>query len=214
MCDEFKLFIRNIPYDCTQEKLENTLQNCVGYKSCSINIDRSDNSRGNGIMIFDSAENGFVFLNENNIFIDDRRIKFMKYINKTKSNMLYVTHIPNGTETETLRHTFEMLYGPIGKCYIKYNYTNDTTSAVVDVKNKDNYYQAINDKIVLYNDDLHSNVELYVKRFIENRVNIKVPSDLDKITKHNVYIDGFNVGRKYGYNECLRQNKMRPLNTL
>lgn len=204
MSEEFKLFIRNIPYTCTEETLNTVLQSVNGYISSSINKDRnSGNSRGNGVIVFDSQENGFAFLNNNNVIIDNRRIKFFKFINtQNKPNTLFVTGLEKGTSSQDLRKTFIDKYGNIGRCYVKHNHHSDKTIATIDVKNIDCFDDALQDTTIF-----HGDVELHMKRFIDKKSNIKIPQGLDKITKRNVYIEGFNAGRKYGFNECLRQQK-------
>ena len=203
MTEEFKLFIRNIPYTSTDAELHSALESVPGYVSSSINKDsNTGDSRGNGIIVLDSRENGFALLNNNNIVIGDRRVKFLKFINKNKQNTLFVTGLEKGTSSQDLRKTFEENYGDVGRCYVKYNHNSDRTFATVDIKNSKDFNDALNDVGIT-----HDGTDLQMKRFIDKKSNIRVPKDLNKINKSNIYVAGFNAGRKYGYNECLAHNR-------
>lgn len=204
MSEGFKIFVSNIPYDCSVSELTNLLNKYSGFKEITLNIDSTGKPRGNGIALFDSRDNGFKLLEVKNLEVNGRILKFFKFINKKifQNNILYVDNLPDGTQSVDLKETLEKNYGLIGRCFVNKS-KSGKTSATVDIKDDSKFKQALDDKTLSYND-----TDIHIKKYINKNVNIKIPSNLDKTSRRNAFISGFHVGRKYGFNECHKmQNK-------
>ncbi len=200
MSEGFKIFVSNVPYDCEASDLTDLLSKYDGFQEVKMNTDSTGKARGNGIAVFDTRDNAFKLLDVKEE-INGRSLKFFKFINKRvpANNTLYVDNLPDGMQSDELKETLEKTYGSIGRCYVNKSKTGKT-SATVDVKDSDSFKQALDDKILTYND-----TDIYMKRYVSRNVNVKIPSNLDKISRKNAYISGFNAGRKYGFNESQKR---------
>lgn len=114
---EHKLFVGNIPFDCNLEDFRNAFNECEGY----IIADLINNSSSGcyGFVIFENKENIEKLINNNNIFIKDRKLRLTRYNKKTKSiNYIKLKNIPLTIKAEDINKEF-LNYSKIGKCFIE-----------------------------------------------------------------------------------------------
>ena len=82
---EYKIFVGNVPFDCTTLEFINCFKYLEGYVTCDI-IKRYNSkiSRGFGFIILTSKDQANKLLNEKNFKLKDRTLRFNKYISQQK----------------------------------------------------------------------------------------------------------------------------------
>jgi RNA recognition motif-containing protein len=206
--DGFKIFLSNIPYDCTTEKLKDVMKQYEGFIDVKIYTDNNDKSRGNGIAIFDTKDNGFKLLEINDLEINGRNLRFYKYINNNvnnkRNNTIFLKDIPNDTDVDDLREKMENKYGSINKCVI-YKNKADKMCGLIEIKEYNKFKEALDDGII----DLNGN-ECVMREYVtgnKKSFNVNKNDYINKNTRRSIYLAGFNAGRKFGFNECILLKK-------
>lgn len=81
--DKHKIFVGNIPFQCTNEEFNECFKHIEGViKAEIIYKPYTMISRGFGFITFDSNENAQNMLLQNNIFLKDRLLRFTEYESK------------------------------------------------------------------------------------------------------------------------------------
>jgi RNA recognition motif-containing protein len=87
---EFKVFVGNVPFNCTQEEFQNCFSNVPGYKNADVIRRYNSNfSRGFGFITFNSDSDATALLSSHdNIILKDRTLRLSRYSfdEKTKLN--------------------------------------------------------------------------------------------------------------------------------
>lgn len=141
---ETKLFIGNIPFDCTTEKFMETMTNIEGYVKADMVKSMYGKSKGFGFITIDNKENTEKLLLSNSIKINDRILKFSKYSidnNVSKYNN-YTTDL-NNIDTITKTQTNDI--------YNTYNINNTTHMSNNRNKKSSKSYNKKNNYIILTN---------------------------------------------------------------
>jgi len=86
-----KIFVGNVPFDCTNKEFQDIFNNVEGYISGEIITKyNSQNSRGFGFIILNTLENAKKILGRNDIVLKERVLRFTEYDNKNKiKNKIY-----------------------------------------------------------------------------------------------------------------------------
>jgi len=81
-----KIFVGNVPFDCTNKEFQDIFNNVEGYISGEIITKyNSQNSRGFGFIILNTLENAKKILGRNDIVLKERVLRFTEYDNKNKN---------------------------------------------------------------------------------------------------------------------------------
>ena len=81
---DYKLFVGNIPFDCKLFEFRQILKKCNGYINADlINV---SNSRCFGFIVLKNKECLEELLNNNNVFLKDRKLRFTRYNNNNNNN--------------------------------------------------------------------------------------------------------------------------------
>lgn len=151
--EKCKLFVGNVPYQCTQEEFEKCFEKFKGFIKAEIIIRPSaEISRGFGFVTFDSRENADVLLKKKDLYLHDRTLRFTEYTSKLgetnkygndKHNHLFIKNIPKDVKVADLIKIFSE-FGKTGTCYINTNnITGDSkTTGVIEIID-DNVYQKL-----------------------------------------------------------------------
>ncbi len=115
---DYKLFVGNIPFDCTITEFRHAFKKCKGY----INADliNNSNSRCFGFVVLKNRESLEELLIKNNIYVRDRQLRLTRYNNNNKNkenNYIKLSNIPSLITITDIRKEFEN-YSDVGKCFI------------------------------------------------------------------------------------------------
>lgn len=150
---EYKLFVGNIPFDCRLSEFREAFKNCKGY----ITADLINNSSYKcfGFVVLKNQNYLEELLNNNNIFIKDRRLRLTRYNNKIKqtNNYLKLNNIPIIITNDDIRKEFKN-YSDIGKCFIDMdrNTGKYKNTGIVEILDNDIYDKFLNIETILIND--------------------------------------------------------------
>ena len=165
-----KLFVGNIPYNCTEIDFNKCFKNIDGFiEGCIVKKkNNTDFSRGFGFVTMKTSYNADKLKNRKDIKLKDRYLRFTTYNNNNnnnnivsninnfnirKKNYLFVDCIPSYYDRYKLKEIFAD-YEPIGKYFI--NTYHDTgqlkNNGIIEVLDNKIYYNLINKKYIKYND--------------------------------------------------------------
>lgn len=176
-----KVFVGNVPFDCTNENFINVFKNLKGYLNAEI-ISRNNQistTRGFGFITFSSEKFANDFLDEiKNITytINDRTLRFTKYFNTNnnfifknlKKNNIFVSNLPDSlVKDEDLINLFkknfnnaEIVIGYINKDIIT---NKNINTGYIEFKNEKDYNDAIKKKFIELN-----NHKIFISKFSKN----------------------------------------------
>lgn len=128
---ECKIFVGNVPYQCTQEEFARCFQNVDGFiKAEIITVHKTNMSRGFGFVTMRSLYDAENLKQRDDILFKGRALRFTSYQNENSkpvmenlNNYVFVDGIPDGKNREWLRNCFSF-YEPIGRCFITMNHEN------------------------------------------------------------------------------------------
>lgn len=126
-----KVFVKNIPFNCTTEEFTKCFQSMNGYVDSVLATKiNSTLLKGHGIVTFDNEDNANKLLNEK-IKLGDRELQMYKYnANRdTKVYKLFLRHSSNDLTDEQIKEEFSK-YGNISYCYSKQNFEGKKYSVV------------------------------------------------------------------------------------
>lgn len=148
----YQLFIGNIPFQCTPEKLARLFEPLDGYLSSNLitktTRQNTEISRGFGFVTFTNDLTYNQVLSSTDFEIDGRKLRFAPFDSNHVSNqattnryqyrnLLFVKNVH--VSEEELKTQFER-YGPVWVCYIiKDQDGNSRGTGVIGYKNKYNY---------------------------------------------------------------------------
>ena len=164
---EYKLFVGNIPFDCNKNDFKNIFKKYEGFKNAEL---ISDNNKCFGFVLFDDKNSMENILQNNNIFIKDRKLRLTRYNNKNKetNNYIKLSNIPSIITDDDIRKEFEN-YSEIGKCFIEMDRITGKykTTGIIEIIDTDIYNQLLNLDIILINDQ-PINMSSYENKFNKN----------------------------------------------
>lgn len=126
----YKIFVGNVPYQCTQEEFEKCFENIKGFiKGEIITIHKTNMSRGFGFVTMQTYLDAENLKLRDDIEFKGRILRFTSYQSgsnpnnaidiETYSNYVYVDGVPRGKDRKWLKKCFSE-YEPIGKCFIMF----------------------------------------------------------------------------------------------
>src|SRR6185503_1628656 len=112
--DECKIFVGNVPYQCTQEEFEKCFQNIDGFiKAEIITIYKTNMSRGFGFVTMRSVYEAELLKHRYDILFKGRTLRFTSYQNENSklvmenlNNYVFVDGIPDGKNRQWLKFFF------------------------------------------------------------------------------------------------------------
>jgi len=205
-----KIFVGNVAFTCVENDFINCFKNMKGFvKAEIIKKYNSELSRGFGFVTFDSDINANHLLEQKEIVLDNRKLRFSKYSlnnkpqisNQTQKYKLFIKNTPSNMKTEELSKVFSK-YGAVDVCYFNTDIKTGSpkNTAVIELKDKESYLKAINDKNVEYNKtQLEINPLIYKQTKKYNNV----------FNRDTTYKKGFNAGKMFGIQIGLNLKKKR-----
>lgn len=178
---EYKLFVGNIPYDCKNKDFKKCFQNYDGFVSADLinNNSCKSNSKCFGFVVFNNKKTFDNIINNNNIYISDRKLRVTRYFDKNNEiqNYIRLQNIPKNISDKDIRLEFEN-YSKVGKCFIDMDRETGEykTSGIVEILEPEVFEQLLTLDVILIND-----FEINISRYI-NKL------DNHEITKKNKYL--------------------------
>jgi RNA recognition motif-containing protein len=217
--DFCKVFVGNVPFDCSDEEFSDKFKDIDGYIKAEIvtkNTTGATCSRGFGFVTVgnsddincSSEQNAKKLLKRDDIDIRGRTLRFTEYIsnnrklNRPKNNYILLEKIPKSLSRKDIYDNLSTLTS-IGKCFIQ---SNRETG-----EHKDTAIVEISDPLV-YNDIIHSGYVTIVDKTDKHNISAtayrtntykkydKKPSKLD-------LYKAFSAGRNMGLIEGMRMAK-------
>ena len=190
-----KVFVGNIPFNCTTEQFQNCFNQLEGYVTADV-IRRFNShlSRGFGFVVFSTPEQAQALLNSSNpVELDDRPFRYSEYRdNSDRSRVfkIFVDNLESGTTDEDLKDAFvSENEGNVLSTFVNCN--GNKTTGVVMVDTHELF------KGFLDNPPLLDGVPLNVKPFRrQNRS--KDPRTIHKNGYQAGYVVGFQAGLQKG----------------
>lgn len=140
--NEYKIFVGNVPYDCTYDEFESCFKNIPGFIRADIaKIYKTNTSRGFGFVSFKTLQDAENLKERYDIVLKDRLLRFTTYKNDTErellknyNNYVVVNSIPSGKNKDWIKNGFRE-YEPIGKYFINTNYDTGElkNNAVIEI---------------------------------------------------------------------------------
>lgn len=171
---EYKLFVGNIPFDCRLSEFREAFKNCKGY--IIANLINNSSFKCFGFVVLENQKYLEELLNNNNIFLKDRKLRLTRYNNKIKQTNTYLklSNIPTTITIDDIRKEFEN-YSDIGKCFIDMdrNTGKYKNTGIVEILDSDIYNKFLNIEIILINDlpisvNKYENIIHQIPKFIYN----------------------------------------------
>lgn len=147
-----KIFVGNVPYQCTQEDFEKCFEKIPGFVRAEIvSIQKTNLSRGFGFITMKSPSDAEKLKHRNDIIFKGRVLRFTSYHHENfgviqnlyPNNYVFVNGIPNGKNRNWLKEAFSD-YEPIKKCFVMINRDSGETkkSGIIEVV-EDSKYKSI-----------------------------------------------------------------------
>jgi len=118
MTETFKIFVSNIPYDCTKDDIDKLFANIEGYVCFDLTVRPNTNiSRGFGCMTVNSknAYDSILTSLTASIHIKDRILQFAPYNPIKKTYSVHIKFIPQEFSESMLANVLSK-YGKVTKC--------------------------------------------------------------------------------------------------
>lgn len=170
---EFKLFVSNVPYNCTEEEFQNFIVTTsqTGVKEARlVKKLNGEINKGYGFVTLLSRESMEKFKSEEVIF-NGRKLKFTDYVNQQKFYKLHVMNVPATLSEQSLYQMFSQ-YGKVDNVKRDVNFVTKEYkgTAMVVFTNYEDFNKVLTQKELVFSDD----VKLIVtKRRLPNRRTVR-----------------------------------------
>ena len=201
---QYKIFVGNVPYQCTKEEFEECFKHFKGYVTSEVIGSKnspSDVSKGFGYVIFKNYENAHNIM-QKKIILKNRVLRLTKYDEeqryKSDTNQVFINGLPNGITKSKLVDILSAC-GKIKECNI---YRNGLKlNGIVTFSSEEGYMAAVKNDIYLGEETIN------ILPFKRKRNFKPFVRDDDSL-----YQAGYNAGRIVGFQEGFQQG-MKYLDT-
>jgi len=169
---EHKLFVGNIPFDCSLDDFRNAFKKRKGYVTADL-INNSS-SRCFGFVVLKNKENVDELINNNDVFIKDRKLRLTRYNQKKESiNYIKLKNIPLSIKADDIKNEFQN-YSEIGKCFIEMDRLTGIykDTGIIEILDSDIYEKLLKMESIYIND-----ISIEMSRYtnvINNKPNDKI----------------------------------------
>ncbi len=169
MSETCKIFVGNVPFECTQNEFRECFNKMKGYVDAEIIYKNGIYvTRGFGFVTFDKKENANILINNNNVLLKNRNLRFSEYDtdqqqNNTKGNNIIYNMINNKNfimvkdiNYMTRENIYEIFkkYGTVGRHFLLTD--NETGNmkncAIVEILEDNNYESLLQNKYIKINE--------------------------------------------------------------
>lgn len=202
MNNSSRVFVGNIPYECTQQEFYNCFKNMNGFVGADLMLNiRSNLSRGYGFVVYDTPENANILVNSS-VSIKERELRFSPYSAHTQRRLQIDKTLDNHQVPKIFVPNMELTIDPheLTKEFAEYG---EVVSCNMTIKNNKTY------AVILYKD-----IEAYDACLTNKKDREVVPYETNIHKYHDpavIYREGFRAGQLVGYQQGLEdaQNKQQ-----
>lgn len=167
---EHKLFVGNIPFDCSLDDFRNAFKKRKGYVTADL-INNSS-SRCFGFVVLKNKENVDELINKNDVFIKDRKLRLTRYNNKKETtNYIKLSNIPTEIKIDDIKKEFEN-YSDVGKCFIEMDRLTGIykDTGIIEIIDSDIYEKLLKMESIYIN-DIPIDMSRYFNKMIKTQIN-------------------------------------------
>jgi RNA recognition motif-containing protein len=149
---EHKLFVGNIPFDSSLEDFKNAFKKRKGY--ITADLINNSSSRCFGFAVFKNKENIEELLNNNDVYIKDRKLRLTRYNQKKETiNYIKLKNIPSTIKAVDIKNEFQN-YSEIGKCFIEMDRLTGIykDTGIIEILDSNIYEKLLNMELIYIND--------------------------------------------------------------
>lgn len=137
-----KLFVGNVPYQCTKEEFIKCFEHIDGFVDADIIVKHNSmTSRGFGFVTFKTKKDADNALKNNNVMFKERELRLSEYNFETKKHQfvkpsaIFIKNISEKTSRADIYNTFST-FGKVIKCFINTDFKTGKlkNSAVVELE--------------------------------------------------------------------------------
>jgi RNA recognition motif-containing protein len=214
-----KIFVGNVPFQCTREEFSECFKHLEGYVDADIvNKFNTNNSRGFGFVKFNTQERANEFLSSKiQIVLKDRVLRFTNYTQPIKQmknykNYIFVKNIPLDMTVTKLKTEFSK-FGDIGICYIN---TNNVTgeskeTGVIEILDSETFENLLQVNEVNIDGKILKltrwKPKLKFKKTMQTNTNLNTNTNVPQMDVQDIYRVAFNAGRNMGILEGIKIGK-------
>lgn len=190
-----KLFVGNVPFDCTNIEFRDCFKNIEGYVIADL-----INMRGFGFVVLTSPMHRDNILKQNDFFIKNRKLRLSLYDNQPKNNIevssfIKLENISPNISRDDIQNEFKN-FCEVGKCFIDTNrITGEKLSTgMVEVFDVEVLHQLLSLGTLL----MHDKSELILKPFNKKLENQNIKNKKKTSISKEEYFEIYNAGRNAG----------------
>ena len=118
---EFKLFVSNVPYNCTEEEFRTFMLTFDGVKDVKLIVRQNTTiNKGFGFVTVTTMEVHDGFMENETVIFNGRKLKFSEYVNQQKYYKIHVMNVPETVTEQNLFDTFSK-FGSVDNVKKDYN---------------------------------------------------------------------------------------------
>ena len=151
---EFKLFVSNVPYNCTEEEFKTFMLTLEGVTSARlVQKPNTGINRGYGFVTVSTPEKQAFLLKNDNVIFNGRKLKMTEYVNQQKFYKLHVMNVPETVTDQTLYEMFSK-FGTVDNVKRDFNVATRTFkgTALVVFTNYEDFNKVLTQKELEFSD--------------------------------------------------------------
>ncbi len=162
MDSNFKLFVSNVPYNCTEDEFKNYMLTLDGITSVRlvqrqtlVQKQTEETNKGFGFITVATQEIHDNFLKNDQIVFNGRKLKFIEYVNQQKFYKLHVTNVPENVSEQNLFDLFSK-FGTVDSVKKDFNFTSKEFkgTALVVYTNYEDFNKVLTMQNIQYVDNI------------------------------------------------------------
>lgn len=173
-----KVFVGNVPFNCTQEEFDQCFENVSGIYKADIVRGHKDISRGIGFVTMNTVDGADLLRRRTDIKCKGRALRFYAYQNNTckgtmenVNNYVFIDGIPEDKNRAWLLEAFKP-YGPFNRCFVAVNHETGEkrTTGFLDVVDDNKYERIVSNKYHTIVDSEDESVTLTITKYRQKAI--------------------------------------------
>lgn len=221
---EFKVFVGNVPFQCSNEEFQRTFEGVEGYVSSQVvKRHNSDASKGFGFVVLSSeqAMNSLINSSEKYV-IDDRELRFSPYNEDNHQSQgqsqerfrrryqIFVPNLPSDMTEDVLKSEFSQ-FGTVLNSSVRTNSNSGQTTGSISYGTIEEYQSALKDS---QRSVAPFKKKQVIRRVVQNQQVQQVRSGNGGILGNSpkaTYANGYTAGQRFGYQRGFQEGYQNAL---
>jgi RNA recognition motif-containing protein len=207
MSNNTKIFVGNVPFQCTQEEFKGCFKNVPGFINAEIvNKYNTNFSRGFGFVTLKTDDDAQKLIQRNDIVFKDRVLRFTEYnindklkLSKFNRNYLFIKNVSDDINRDDIKKILSE-YGEVGICFINTNIKTGEpkNTAIAEIKDDQVFEKLLQLRNISYQDKVFM-LSKWKNNFLGKEENDKKRYTMDPNEIYRIAFNaGVNVGRLEG----------------